>query len=164
VLLICEGIFFVLGIFIMVTGRFKVSRNRTVRGTRARVAGFILFLPGPIALLIGLTIGASLARDPIALRQSLINTTIFEIIMVVVALIAALIVARTAPETEIVTSGSPIPSQYSPDILTVGEAAQYVRVTDADILQMITSGQLKAVAIGSDYRISREALNAVFNV
>jgi excisionase family DNA binding protein len=27
---------------------------------------------------------------------------------------------------------------------------------------MIASGQLRAVAIGDDYRISREALNAVF--
>jgi len=46
-----------------------------------------------------------------------------------------------------------------PDIMTVAEAAAYMRVSEQDILDSINSGELKARKIGSDYRISKSAID-----
>lgn len=157
-LLICEGIFFVLGLIVIFTGRFKVSRGRTVTGRRARLAGFFLMIPGPIALLGGLFLGVMYADEPFTLRNMLGTLTIIEFFAVIGSLIIAVVIGITAPE-----SATALPSMEAmPDILTLGEAARYVRATEADVREMIESGRLRAVPIGGDYRISKEALNAAF--
>lgn len=156
-LLICEGIFFFLGLFIIFTGKFKLTRGRTVISPRARVAGFILLLPGPLALGMGLIVGVT-TPNPFELQQAVANLTIVEFFFVVGALLIALIIGITAPATETISRNL----EFVPDILTVSEAARYVRANETDILQMIVTGQLKAVQIGGDYRISKEALNAIF--
>ena len=43
--------------------------------------------------------------------------------------------------------------------MSPAQAATYMQVTEADVMQMITGGQLKAKQIGSQYRISRSALD-----
>ena len=43
--------------------------------------------------------------------------------------------------------------------MTLAEAAQYMRVTEQDILAIIQSGELKAKKIGADYRISKKAID-----
>jgi excisionase family DNA binding protein len=45
-----------------------------------------------------------------------------------------------------------------PDIMTVAEAAAYIRVEEKDVLAAIDAGELKARKIGSDYRISKKAI------
>ena len=47
-----------------------------------------------------------------------------------------------------------------PDVMTPAEAAAYMRVSEADVETLITSGQVKAKKIGSAYRISKKALDA----
>ena len=47
----------------------------------------------------------------------------------------------------------------APDIMSPAEAATYLKVTEADITQMITDGTLKAKKIGSQFRISKSALD-----
>jgi excisionase family DNA binding protein len=47
-----------------------------------------------------------------------------------------------------------------PAVMTPGEAAQALRVSEEDVIAAIQSGDLKAKKIGSAYRISREALEA----
>jgi excisionase family DNA binding protein len=47
----------------------------------------------------------------------------------------------------------------TPDVMTPGEAAAYLRVTEQDILQMIEAGDLKAKKIGSSFRISKKTLD-----
>lgn len=47
-----------------------------------------------------------------------------------------------------------------PAVMTPVEAANILRVTEADVLAAITSGDLKAKKIGESYRISKEALEA----
>ncbi len=47
----------------------------------------------------------------------------------------------------------------APDVMTLGEAAAYLKVNPADVQQLITSGQVKARQIGSDYRIAKKALD-----
>ena len=46
------------------------------------------------------------------------------------------------------------------DVMTLEEAASYLKVTPADIEAIITSGELKARKIGTQYRISKEAIDA----
>ncbi len=46
----------------------------------------------------------------------------------------------------------------APDIMTLSEAAAYMRVGEDDVLAAINEGQLKAKKIGTSYRISRKAI------
>jgi len=59
-------------------------------------------------------------------------------------------------------SQSPQPASGGnmPAVMTPGEAAQALRVSEEDVIAAIQSGDLKAKKIGSAYRISREALEA----
>jgi excisionase family DNA binding protein len=45
-----------------------------------------------------------------------------------------------------------------PDVMNPAQAAAYLQVTEADVMQMIQSGQIKAKQIGAQYRISKAAL------
>jgi len=47
----------------------------------------------------------------------------------------------------------------APDIMTLSEAAAYLRVGEEDILEAIKSGDLKAKKIGSSYRVSKGAVD-----
>jgi excisionase family DNA binding protein len=47
-----------------------------------------------------------------------------------------------------------------PDVMTLEEAATYLRVTPADVQAMIDGGELKARKIGAQVRISKEAIDA----
>ncbi|GAB4561867.1 MAG: SPFH domain-containing protein [Anaerolineae bacterium] len=46
-----------------------------------------------------------------------------------------------------------------PEVMTPAEAAAYLRVSEADVLSLIESGELKARRIGSQIRISKAALD-----
>ena len=48
----------------------------------------------------------------------------------------------------------------APDVMTLAEAAAYLKVAPADVQSLISSGQVKAKQIGSEYRISKKALDA----
>jgi len=47
-----------------------------------------------------------------------------------------------------------------PAVMTPAEAAQYLRVSEEDVIAAITAGDLKAKKIGNAYRISKDALDA----
>ncbi|MCX7669226.1 MAG: SPFH domain-containing protein [Anaerolineae bacterium] len=46
-----------------------------------------------------------------------------------------------------------------PEVMNVAEAAAYLKVSQQDVLNLITSGQVKAKQIGSEYRISKKVLD-----
>ena len=46
-----------------------------------------------------------------------------------------------------------------PEVMTLSEAAAYMRVGEEDVLEVIKAGELKAKQIGSSYRISRKAVD-----
>ena len=46
-----------------------------------------------------------------------------------------------------------------PDVMTLAEAAGYLKVSEADIQGLISSGQVKAKQIGAEFRISKKALD-----
>ncbi|MCX6029002.1 MAG: helix-turn-helix domain-containing protein [Chloroflexi bacterium] len=47
----------------------------------------------------------------------------------------------------------------TPDVMTLAEAAAYLKVGEADLLSLISGGEVKAKKIGSEYRISKKALD-----
>jgi excisionase family DNA binding protein len=47
----------------------------------------------------------------------------------------------------------------TPEIMTLSEAALYMRVGEEDVLEVIQAGELKAKKIGSSYRISKKAVD-----
>jgi excisionase family DNA binding protein len=47
----------------------------------------------------------------------------------------------------------------APEIMTLSEAAVYMRVGEEDVLEVIKAGELKAKKIGSSYRISKKAVD-----
>jgi excisionase family DNA binding protein len=47
----------------------------------------------------------------------------------------------------------------TPEIMTLSEAALYMRVGEEDVLEVIKAGELKAKKIGSSYRISKKAVD-----
>jgi excisionase family DNA binding protein len=60
--------------------------------------------------------------------------------------------------------GGPQPPQggapaAAPDIMSPAEAANYLKVAEADIMQMVTDGSLKAKKIGSQFRLSKSVLD-----
>lgn len=46
-----------------------------------------------------------------------------------------------------------------PDIMTLPEAAAYMRVTEQDVLSIIQSGELKGKKVGADYRVTKKAID-----
>ncbi len=57
------------------------------------------------------------------------------------------------------SAGAPA-AAAAPEVMTLAEAAAYMRVSEADVEELISSGQVKAKKIGSAYRISKKALDA----
>jgi excisionase family DNA binding protein len=51
------------------------------------------------------------------------------------------------------------PAATTPEIMTLSEAAAYMRVGEEDVLAIIQSGELKAKKIGTSYRISKKAVD-----
>jgi excisionase family DNA binding protein len=52
-----------------------------------------------------------------------------------------------------------VPSSVVPDIMTLSEAATYMRVGEEDVLEVIKAGELKAKKIGTSFRISKKAID-----
>jgi excisionase family DNA binding protein len=66
--------------------------------------------------------------------------------------------AAAAAQPQTPSGGAP--SGAAPSVMTPAEAAQYLRVSEEDVVAAITAGDLKAKKIGNAYRISKEALDA----
>lgn len=58
---------------------------------------------------------------------------------------------------------APVPGQPAaasvPDVMTPAQAAAYMQVTEADVIAAIEAGQLKAKKVGTQYRISKKAID-----
>ena len=57
----------------------------------------------------------------------------------------------------------PVSDVPAPDVMTPAEAAAYLKVSEADVMSMITGGQIKAKQMGTSYRISKKALDDFLN-
>jgi hypothetical protein len=95
-MLLCEGLFFIFGLIALIGGKFRLFGKRTALGTRARIVGLILILPGPVALFLGFMLGLSggATEDAVGIL------TVFEALMLVAAFVAAIVITLTSPEAE----------------------------------------------------------------
>jgi len=73
-------------------------------------------------------------------------------------------IANTMNSAQQSAQSAPAPAAaVVPDVMTLDEAAAYLRVTVADVQTMIDSGDIKAKKIGAQYRISKEAIDNYLN-
>lgn len=66
--------------------------------------------------------------------------------------------AGAFPAAGVVPTG-PAPASALPELLGPADAAKLMGVSEADVVATIESGDLKAKKIGSQYRITRAALD-----
>lgn len=59
--------------------------------------------------------------------------------------------------------GGGTPAGDTPSVMTPGEAATYLRVSEEDVIAAINAGDLKAKKLGNAFRISKEALDDFLN-
>jgi hypothetical protein len=86
----------VAGLYSLFTGKFQLSKERIVRGGRARLAGLILLIPLPLALALG-AMAANRSSFANQLFNMVPNPIIIEIGIIIIALVVALAIAYTAP-------------------------------------------------------------------
>ena len=52
----------------------------------------------------------------------------------------------------------------APDVMKVPEVAVVLRCSDKMVYQLISSGQLEAISLGSGYRVAKHALRAFLHI
>jgi excisionase family DNA binding protein len=74
-------------------------------------------------------------------------------------------IANTMNSAQQASQSAPVAAAAAsvPDVMTLEEAASYLRVTAADVQSLVDSGEIKAKKIGAQYRISREAIDNYLN-
>jgi excisionase family DNA binding protein len=143
--IVCSGILFIVGIVIVVSGRVMISGGRLVTGTRARVIGLIFMLPVPLNAVLNALFGAGYSD------YYLVETAVFFL-----CLLLGVIVGLSADSID---TKRPAAHADLPPVLTVAEAARYLRVSEGEVRRLIQTERLRAAWIGSKYRISKEALD-----
>jgi len=162
---------FVVGIVVFLKGEFRLS-GRTVLRPQARSIGLILMTP----LIIQFCVSFVMVNNYVQFNDdgsftfspdfdSITGTLgIVELVAVSIAIGVALFTIFGKPPTETApsspqTRGGVMPKSQTPDIMTVAEAAAYMRVSESDVLELIEQGRLGAARIGSSYRIARIAID-----
>lgn len=167
---------FLLGIYVLFKGRFRLF-GREIAQRQARTIGFVLVAPLAIqfcaAVLLApqyvqyvqFTADGSVAIDPAAVPL-MAQLGVVEWITLIIAVGYSALTIFSTPQTEEGVTPSPqrstaplTPQSQTPNILTVPEAAAYLRVSEEEILRLIEEGQLGAVRFGDSYRIARIALD-----
>jgi len=164
---------FFIGLIILFKGGFRLG-GRTVTQRQGRSIAF--YLMAPLILLFcastlliynyiqfnedgTFTIGADAFN-------SVSNTIgIVELIAVGIAVLLVIMTIYGQPKSD---AGTPSPARQtasaapsvapSPNIMTVAEAAAYMRITAKEVLGLIDQGKLGAARIGDTYRIARIAI------
>lgn len=161
---------FVVGIVIFLRGEFRLS-DRTVLRPQARSIGLFLMAP----LIIQFCVSFFLVNNYVQFNDdgsftfspdfnSITGTLgMVELVAVIIAVGLSLFTIFSKPPGEAVSAPTPVrtggmPPQ-APDIMTVAEAAAYMRVSESDVLELIEQGKLGAARIGSSYRIARIAID-----
>ncbi len=163
---------FFIGLIVLFKGGFRLG-SRTVTQPQAR--SISLYLMAPLAILFcastllisnyiqfaddgTFTIGAD--------AFNYVSNTIGLLELVAVG-IAVLLVAVTiygmprssaAPTPQRSKAAAPPTPATAPNIMTVAEAAAYMRISEKEVLGLIDQGKLGAARIGDTYRIAKIAI------
>jgi excisionase family DNA binding protein len=156
----CSGIAFFFGLFLLFRGQLIIN-NRIIPPNKTRMIALILMAP----LAIGLIAGALLFSPSGVLDfDTLQNAALIEFLALVGAVVAVYYIISTTPPSGTLPMqhmppfAPPSVTPHVPDILTVPEAAAYLRVSEAEVMRLIDEGKLPAARIGDSFRIARIAI------
>ncbi len=168
-LLICEAILIVLGAYMLLAGRIDINGVRA-SGRNVRLAGAALMAPlafGVLAAPLFLQISGGTITAELLLAASCV-----ELLVVVGAVSVASTLVRQAraggqrapspmPFTAPFLMRAPLApaAQAAPSVMTLAEAAAYLRASEQDVLDLIDDGKLPAARVGGAYRIARRAID-----
>jgi hypothetical protein len=114
-LLIAEILMLIGGLYALIAGRIKLTKNMYLTGPRARVAGLILLAPLPLALIIGFLLGAFISIGILpASAQDYVGCV--EIMLVIVCLLGAVLFAFVTKPRETPEPAYPDPSPWTDTI------------------------------------------------
>ncbi|MBI1256767.1 MAG: helix-turn-helix domain-containing protein [Chloroflexi bacterium] len=170
---------FFIGLFILFKGSFRLG-NRSVTQAQARTIGFYLMAPLGIlfcasTLLVYNYIEFSpdgtftIAADAFNYVSNTIGIIELIAVGIAVMLVAFTIYGTPAGNAAPTRNTAPVPQRpqpaapqptaaTAPNIMTVAEAAAYMRVTEKEVLGLIDQGKLGAARIGDTYRIAKIAI------
>lgn len=66
---------------------------------------------------------------------------------------------KPAYPSKFATNPIPPPPLFEPNMMSIGEAARYLRVSEYDVLQLVDEGSIIAMRRGNSYVITRRALD-----
>jgi excisionase family DNA binding protein len=156
-------ILFLVGLILLFKGEFTFSNRRFSRD-RARTAAIFLMIPAAFDLCAGFYIGINLTdgqtMDMNALIEAISNPTLtmIQLLMMIGAVGAAFYWLYSAPANPDSDVRS-MPAAPTKDVMTPAEAANYLRVTEPDVIALIDGGHLPAARIAGEYRIARRAVD-----
>ena len=156
----CSGIAFFFGLFLLFRGQLIIN-NRIIPPQRTRMIALILMAPLVVGLVAGMTL---FSPSGVLDFDTLQNAALIELIALVAAIGAVYYIISSTPPSSTVPMQSTRPfsptpiTPHVPDILTVPEAAAYLRVSEAEVMRLIDEGKLPAARIGDSFRIARIAI------
>lgn len=153
----CSGIAFIIGLFLLFKGQFRVA-NRTIPTAQSRAIALILMAPPVVAFCAAIFIlspGGDVTYD------QFVQVGFVEIGALVIALGLVIYNILSLPQTpDYAPQTKPVMRpQEPPNVMSVAEAAAYMRVSEADVMKLIDQGKLAAARIGDTYRIARIAID-----
>lgn len=153
----CSGIAFLIGLFLLFKGQFRVA-NRTIPRTQSRIIALILMAPPVIALCAATFI---LAPGGDVTYDQFLQVGFVEIGALVIAIGLVVYNIFSLPQTPDYTpqTNPAMRPAQPPSVMTVAEAAAYMRVSEQEVLNLIEQGKLAAARIGDSYRIARIAID-----
>ncbi len=164
---------FVIGIILFFKNGFRLG-SRVVPRAQSRVIGLILIAPLIIEFCASTMLvynyvqfadDGTFTLSPDAFNSIAGTLGTIELIAVVAAIgLSVYMIYGRAPSTSVPNApqtfqSSSRPIQSTPDIMTVAEAAAYMRVTESDVMDLIDKGRLGAAKIGDTYRIAKIAVD-----
>ena len=165
-------ILFVIGAVLYFTQRVNLGKFRT-EGHHVRAAGIVLMFPAAFTFLLSLFAGLIFASNLDALPLVFRVLAFVEIsTMILAAMITYILVAAPAGAPRlpgilghIQNEGHNAPSAQRhapepfPSIMSIAQAARYVKMSEAEIQALIDASQLGAARINNGYRIARRSLD-----
>ncbi len=163
---------FFVGLALLFKGPFRIA-GRNVSRQISRRSAFTLMLPLVVSLVLsfcgGLTIASS---NPDQLDyNALMNVAeqVYTIGAILLIFVVAFVVYQiytlpksaplTSPEARFAATPAASSAYNPPNVMTPAEAATYLRISEAQVRELIDAGQIPAARISSDYRIARIALD-----
>src|SRR5215207_8002838 len=139
-------IFFLIGLILLFKGEFNFS-NRSITRERGQTAAIHLMIPLGFDFCVYInilpTLGTNISVE--AMMDALVNSNMALLQMIVLfgAIGAALYWLLSAPATTTPGARS-TPAAPTKDVMTPAEAANYLRVSEPDVIALIDGGHLPA--------------------